>query len=225
MKLFFQKKINHHFLFFVLLILTISFFNFNIIENKNNNNNQKGNLNFYQPIIQRQQTPKILLKISDNVKYKVKKNDTLYGIAKKFNTTIDELKKANKFNDKTVLKIGMILVIPSKNFIVYSFIDSYELTMKTEKILLIYSKSSIIFSPLDSGIVLYTGEISGFGKSIIIQSNDFSVVISNLYQIFIEKGQQVNLQTCIGFSPVDNVLNLSVFFKEKMLSLKEFLTK
>lgn len=51
--------------------------------------------------------------------YTVKKGDTLYGISKMFNTTVDELKKLNNLNTNT-LSIGQQLVIPSnENEITY----------------------------------------------------------------------------------------------------------
>ena len=46
--------------------------------------------------------------------YKVVKGDTLYSIARKFNTTVDELKSLNNLTSNT-LSIGQILKIPSSN--------------------------------------------------------------------------------------------------------------
>lgn len=43
----------------------------------------------------------------------VKKGETLYGLAKKYQITISELKAANNLSDKDVLKAGQKLVIPS----------------------------------------------------------------------------------------------------------------
>ena len=45
--------------------------------------------------------------------YVVKKGDSLYQIAKKYNTTIDEIKKLNNLSSNT-LKIGQNLLIPAK---------------------------------------------------------------------------------------------------------------
>ena len=47
------------------------------------------------------------------VTYKVKSGDTLYAIAKKYNITVDKLKKANNLSG-TLLSINQVLVIPSK---------------------------------------------------------------------------------------------------------------
>jgi LysM repeat protein len=216
-------------LFFILILFCfLSFTNF-IIDiktySKNSDDNITKNIFFYQPIIQRQENPKVLLTISDNTTYKVQKGDTLYGIAKKYNISVEELRKANNLKESDTLKIGMILNIHSKSLVIYSPVDNFELKLKTEKILLLYLKSSIIFSPVANGEIIYVGDISGFGKSVIVKIEDYSIVISNFQDIFVQNGQKVNLQTCIGYSPQDNVLNLSVFFKEKMLSLKDFFKK
>lgn len=45
------------------------------------------------------------------VKYKVKKGDTLYDIAKKYNTTVETLAKQNKIKDPSKIRVGQILII------------------------------------------------------------------------------------------------------------------
>lgn len=52
--------------------------------------------------------------IIDNT-YKVVKGDTLTSIAKKYNTTVDELVKLNNIKNKNFIKIGDILKIPTNN--------------------------------------------------------------------------------------------------------------
>ncbi len=224
--LFFSRKI----VLILIIAFLFVFFSFSTINlivkpNQIQNNISISNLYLTQPIIQRQETPKIILRFSENYTYKVQKNDTLYSIAKKYNITVEELKKANNLKDSDIIKIGMNLIIPVQSFNVYSPVDLFDYKLKTEKILLIYSKSSIIFSPLNSAEIVFLGNISGFGKSVILKSQDYNIVISNLEEIFVQVGQKVNLQTCLGFCPSDNVLNLSVFLKDKMLSLGKFLAK
>ncbi len=53
---------------------------------------------------------KTLPKNSSSIKYVVKKNDTLYSISKRFNTTVEALKKLNKLRDNT-LSIGLELIV------------------------------------------------------------------------------------------------------------------
>lgn len=47
--------------------------------------------------------------------YLVCSGDTLFGIARSFDTTVDEIRKVNNLSEKSTLKIGQRLVIPSKN--------------------------------------------------------------------------------------------------------------
>jgi len=213
----------------IILFLSLSFPKFifaNTTYLKENTKNNIKTLYLFQPLIQRQETPKILLTISnESIKYKVEKNDTLYSISKKYNISIEELRKANNLKDKDILKIGMILIIPKKPIYIYSPADNFDWELKTDKILLLYLKSNIIFSPLANGEIIYIGQISGFGNSVIINIEEYNVVISNLEEILIQKNQKVNLQTCIGYSVKNDVLNISVFFKDKMLNLKDFLKK
>lgn len=48
----------------------------------------------------------------DYTTYKVKKGDTLYKIAKKYNTTVDELVKLNNIKDPDLIITGQVLKIP-----------------------------------------------------------------------------------------------------------------
>lgn len=62
---------------------------------------------------------RLLIPSSNNIKednnyYIVKSGDTLYSIAKKYNTTVDEIKRLNNKNNNT-LSIGEKLLIPSNN--------------------------------------------------------------------------------------------------------------
>ena len=47
-------------------------------------------------------------------RYKVKKKDTLYGIASRYGISVNDLKNANNLTSNT-LSIGQVLVIPGSN--------------------------------------------------------------------------------------------------------------
>ena len=53
---------------------------------------------------------KLIIPVMDDMTYVVKAGDTLYAIAKKFNTTVDELKRLNNLIDD-VLSVGKILMV------------------------------------------------------------------------------------------------------------------
>ena len=66
--------------------------------------------------------------------YTVQKGDSLYQIAKKYNTTIDILKKINNLNS-TLLDIGQILKVPTntENYILYNVIKGDSLYQIAKK--------------------------------------------------------------------------------------------
>lgn len=53
---------------------------------------------------------KLIIPVEDDITYVVKAGDTLYKIAQKYGTTVDELKKLNNLVSD-VLSIGKILII------------------------------------------------------------------------------------------------------------------
>lgn len=46
--------------------------------------------------------------------YTVKKGDTLYGIAKKYGTTVEALVSTNGITNKNLIRVGQVLTIPAK---------------------------------------------------------------------------------------------------------------
>lgn len=73
--------------------------------------------------------------IDDNyIEYKVVSGDSLYGIAKKYNTTVDEIKSINNLSSN-LLSIGQILKIPNSNnfnrtYVVKSMDSIYSIAKK-----------------------------------------------------------------------------------------------
>lgn len=87
-------------------------FNISVNELKNANNLNSDILSIGQSlIIPTSNIDQNNIEINTN-KYTVVKNDTLYGIAKRFNTTVDEIKRLNNLNSN-VLSVGKQLIIPS----------------------------------------------------------------------------------------------------------------
>ncbi len=62
--------------------------------------------------------PKSPNKPSENFEYIVKLGDTLYSIANKYNTTVDEIKRINNLVSN-LLNVGQVLKIPSSDEITY----------------------------------------------------------------------------------------------------------
>ena len=57
-------------------------------------------------------TKKSALPVEKSISYKVRKGDSLYSIAKKHDTTVDKLKKANKIKSNKSLRVGQLLALP-----------------------------------------------------------------------------------------------------------------
>lgn len=227
-------KMKNFSLFFVSIIILFVFissysFSFQLKSAADLQILKEGNhstLQFYQPVLQREKAPQLLLKVGlEDSEYIVQPKDTLYSIAKKFNTTVENLQKINNLGTSTVLKVGKKLKISSDELLVYSPVDKYELKFKTDKILMLISNSIVVFSPLNNGKVTFTGNISGFGLSVIIQSTQFSIIISGFNNIMVQNDQTLNLNSCVGIISNDGMLNMSIFKNQQMLSLKEFLVK
>lgn len=49
-----------------------------------------------------------------SIKYKVKKGDTLTSLAKRYDTTVDEIKRLNNFKKQTTLKPGQVIILSKR---------------------------------------------------------------------------------------------------------------
>ena len=126
----------------------------------------------------------------NNNMYIVKKGDTLYSIANKFNTTVDNLKALNNLTTNT-LSIGQILILPTNEDIdtitytikkgdtLYSIANKYNTTVDTIKRL-----NNLITNDLKIGDILIIPS-SSIEEEIEIPSNNTYTVKSGdtLYSI------------------------------------------
>ena len=68
----------------------------------------------YNLLIPSKNGEKTTEKIVETKEYKIEKGDTLYGVAKKHNVSVNDLLKENNFNQDTVIKVGQIVKIPGQ---------------------------------------------------------------------------------------------------------------
>lgn len=111
--------------------------------------------------------------------YKVMKGDTLYGIAKKLDTTVNELKKLNNLTSN-VLSIGQVLNVPVKN-IQMSDVDIYQVK-KGDTLYGIANKYGITLQELKSINDLDTDTLS-IGELLKVPSG-----LSNANTYVVDKG-------------------------------------
>jgi membrane-bound lytic murein transglycosylase D len=63
-----------------------------------------------------QQSDKDDIQVSgETIKYRAKKGDTLVSVAKRFDTTVDDIRRLNKFKKRKTLKGGQVILISNKN--------------------------------------------------------------------------------------------------------------
>ena len=51
----------------------------------------------------------------DTIKYRAKKGDTLASVAKRFDTSVEELRKLNNIKKRNTLRSGQVILISNKN--------------------------------------------------------------------------------------------------------------
>ena len=132
--------------------------------------------------------------------YKVMKGDTLYGIAKKLDTTVDELKKVNNLTSNQ-LSIGQILKIPVKEInlgetdlyqvkkgdTLYGIANKYGITLKELKAI-----NNLTTDTLAIGQLLNVPSGLSLGSSYVVNSGDTLYSIAKKFGISVSKIKEVN---------------------------------
>ena len=117
-------------------------------------------------------------KVSENV-YVVQKKDTLWGIAKQYNITVDELKKENNLTSNS-LTIGQILKIPQKEKVT----DNYYIVKKGDTLYGISKKFNISINRLKELNNLKTNLLA-IGQNLLVVDN------VNPEEYIVEKGDNL----------------------------------
>ncbi|MBO5182908.1 MAG: LysM peptidoglycan-binding domain-containing protein [Bacilli bacterium] len=174
--------------------------NYGNVNNSTDANNIKNNYKKYAEAVIKslanyQGIPYSLNGASSNT-YTVKSGDSLYSIANKFNTTVDNLKKENNLSSNN-LSIGQILVIPtakeeivSQTYVVQSGDSLYKIAQKFNTTVNELKKLNNLSSNL-----LQIGQVLTIsGKTDIEPSDNIYIVKSgdSLYQIALKYNTTVN---------------------------------
>lgn len=70
----------------------------------------------YARVRSTQQSDKDDIQVSgDTIRYRAKKGDTLVSVAKRFDTSVDEIRRLNKFRKRKTLKSGQVILISNKS--------------------------------------------------------------------------------------------------------------
>ncbi len=132
--------------------------------------------------------------------YKVVKGDTVYGIAKKLDTSIDELKKINNLISNS-LAIGQILKVPAKTIdtgetelyqvekgdTLYSIANKYGITLKELKAI-----NNLESDLLAIGQLLNVPSGLSFASSYVVSSGDTLYSIAKKFDTTVDKLKEAN---------------------------------
>ena len=133
--------------------------------------------------------------------YIVQKNDTLYSIANKYNTTVNELVKLNKLQNYT-LKIGQKLNIPitninnyimytiKKNDTLYSIANKYNTTVQN-----LIDINNLINSNLMIGQIIkvpINNNVQNNNIKYTVKKNDTLYTIANMYGMTVSELKKLN---------------------------------
>lgn len=156
--------------------------------------------------------PEIISTKKDANYYTVKKGDTLWSIARRFNTTIDRLTIENNIKKDRTLIIGDKLLIPllrrykenkllflwpTKGKIVTYFGE--KINNKLIKGIQIQTKENTVVKSSAKGKVTFNNYLKGYGNTIIVKhpSNLFTIY-ANLSESFVKENDYVKKGEVIG---------------------------
>lgn len=161
------------------------------------------------------------------VYYLVKKGDSLWSIAKKFNTTIKALIYENKIKSPDTIAIGTKLTIPanesSKNKLLFHWpvrgkiVSCFgeKINNKVNKGIEIETREREVVRSSAGGQVTFSNYIKGYGHTVIIKHpKNLSTVYSNLTNVFVEEKTFVKEGDAIGKTGKDNRSGLHILHFE-----------
>ena len=148
----------------------------------------------------------------------VKRGDTLWRLAKRYNISLQDLMAVNHIQDPSHISVGSRLIIPSRHYVHPNRVPSFSASQTAEtrregfiwpvrgKIITFFgktkskiSKGIVIQAPrgadiraAQSGKVIFSGNYGPFGHTVILQHPDsFSTVYSHNQKNFVKVGQWV----------------------------------
>ena len=160
--------------------------------------------------------------------YRVKKNDTLYSIARKFGVHHKDIRNSDGKNADGRILAGQILKIPvavkpekkfrfpaSKARITRSYSPSPRNPFKG---ILMKSPSNTVLAA-DNGKVMVIDTLKGYEKYIIVtHSSGFASVYGNMEKIFVKEGQTVDRMQKIGKYNPDKGLYFQLNYNQEPLN-------
>jgi len=148
--------------------------------------------------------------------YKVAKSDTLFGLAKKFDTSVQKLRELNGFSANYVIKVGEVIKVPAKPGAKIAAdppqgkgtdtpparqADAVrwpirpktisKMTGKLSGVTIVGERSESVIS-LTGGMVVSSGPYRGFGKGVIVEvEGGYLYLYGGLESLSVKEGDRV----------------------------------
>jgi len=166
--------------------------------------------------------------------YRVKKNDTLYGIARKFKVNPDKISRTR--DNKKALMVGELLKIPREELIVKgvfkyptisrpNIIKNYSSAPSNPfKGVIVKNRNSMNVFPSAKGQVVAVDFLKGYEKYIIMKhENGYTTVYANMEKIFVKEGQTVDRKEKLGKYKQDKGLYFQLNKNEESVNPLEYI--
>jgi len=144
------------------------------------------------------------------LRYKVRRGDTLIKIARKFRTSVREIKRVNRLRNNRIYA-GQILRIPVYKYVFIERVAKVPRIslrilpvegkiVKSKRGILIYTDCGTPIRAVDNGIVIYNGDdLNAFGNMVIIKHAKYISVYAYNAKNVVRLGQKVNRGQIIGY--------------------------
>jgi murein DD-endopeptidase MepM/ murein hydrolase activator NlpD len=144
------------------------------------------------------------------LRYRVRRGDTLIKIARKFRTSVKEIRRVNRLKNDRIY-VGQILKIPVYKYVFIERVAKVpKISLRTLPVegkiiknrrgILIYADCGTPIRAVDSGKVIYSvDDISAFGNMVIIEHKGYVSVYGYNARNVVKLGQRVNKGQIIGY--------------------------
>jgi len=173
-------------------------------------------------------------KTAQQKKYRVRKGDTLYGIARKYNVSVDNLKKVNSLSGQKIVP-GMLIVIPGPKSAataavqrktaeqrpdiprfrwplkkIVSFRRDGDTGVRPIGLIIAGNPDSGVYTSAD-GVVKKVGQMRGYGKYVMVRhERKYMTVYSNLGEVHVRNGDMLDAGDMIGRISSANILHFQI---------------
>jgi murein DD-endopeptidase MepM/ murein hydrolase activator NlpD len=131
--------------------------------------------------------------------YQVQPGDTLWALAIKFQTTVNDIITWNNITNPSFIAIGQVLVIGERRYTRWPVIGPiFTYFSGSHRGIDISPRLGTPVEAVDNGVVIFADEDNGYGNSVIIEHANFTARYSHLGEVDVTAGQEVAAGDVIG---------------------------